>query len=66
MSDLNIVLSARERDLLARLLHDALGEKRVEVRRTEFSSEFHDQLRSEENEIRQLLDKLSQSAAGAR
>ncbi len=62
MSEIQITLSEAERDLLSRMLETALSDKRVEVRRTEFSSKMHDELRGEEELIRQLREKLGGSA----
>jgi hypothetical protein len=62
MSELQISLSAGERDLLVRMLSAALKEKQVEVHRAEFSREFRNQLEAEETRIRDLLEKLSQKA----
>ena len=61
MSEFQVTLSETERDLLSRLLNAALSDKRVEVRRTEFSSKMHDELHAEEEQIRQLIAKLGSS-----
>jgi hypothetical protein len=47
-----------ERKYLVALLDTECREKHAEVRRTEFSSTLHDQLRREENLVRGLLEKL--------
>jgi hypothetical protein len=61
MSEVHLVLSPSERELLVRMLGAELKEKRVEVRRTEFSREFRHQVEGEETQIQGLLDKLSQA-----
>ena len=61
MSEIHLVLSSSERDLLVRILDAKSKEKRVEVRRTEFSREFRHQVEDEETEIEGLLKKLSQA-----
>jgi hypothetical protein len=58
----HMTLSQDERDLLVRMLNEALKGKRVEVHRTEFSRDFRHQLEDEENRIQGLLDKLTQAA----
>jgi hypothetical protein len=63
MAEFQLTLSEVQRDLLTRMLSEALKAKRVEVHRTEFSREFRHQLESEEAQIQDLLNKLSQSAA---
>jgi hypothetical protein len=65
MSEIQVVFSPSERDLLVRMLNEALGEKRVEVRRTHFSMDFRNQLQAEEALIRELFGKLSQTAETA-
>ena len=62
MTDTQLSLSAAERELLQHLLTSTLSEKRVEVRRTEFSSKMHDELQQEEAVIRDLLEKLGSPA----
>jgi hypothetical protein len=61
MSEIHVVLSPNERELLVRMLGAAMKEKRVEVRRTEFSREFRHDVEIEETQIHALLDKLSQA-----
>ena len=51
-----------ERDLLVRMLSAAVKEKRVEVRRTEFSREMRHDLEVEETQIEELLNKLTHAA----
>jgi hypothetical protein len=62
MSEIHVVLSPNERELLVRMLGAAMKDKRVEVRRTEFSREFRHEVEAEEVQIHALLDKLSQAA----
>jgi hypothetical protein len=61
----HLELSQDEFELLIRLLRTELGEKRVEVRRTTFSHELHDQLEAEASLIRGMLGKLSLLAPSA-
>jgi hypothetical protein len=61
MSEIHLVLSPSERDLLVRMLGAEMKEKRVEVRRTEFSREFRHEVEDEETQIEGLLAKLSQA-----
>ena len=53
-----INLTDEERAYLVDLLDTTAREKHAEVRRTEFSSSLHDQLRHEETLLRGLLEKL--------
>jgi hypothetical protein len=62
MSEIHVVLSPGERELLVRMLTDELKHKRVEVRRTEFSREFRHQVEAEEVQVHDLLEKLSHAA----
>ena len=57
--EVNVKLLPIERDLLARMLIAAVKEKRVEVRRTEFSREMRHDLEVEETQIEELLNKLT-------
>ena len=54
-------LTAEEATLLTRILESALGELRVEVRRTDTRS-LHDELQRDEEQIRALLGRLSDAA----
>jgi hypothetical protein len=63
MAEILVTMSEGQRDLLLRMLGEALKGKRVEVHRTEFSREFRQQLEAEETEIQGLLDKLSKARA---
>jgi hypothetical protein len=58
-----LTFSDEERKYLAALLDSAFREKHAEVRRTEFSSSLHDQLRHEENLLRGLLERLRAAEA---
>jgi hypothetical protein len=62
MPETQISLSPPEREFLIDLLRQTLGDSRVEVRRTEFSSDFRHQLQEQEGVLRGLIDKLSSSA----
>ena len=53
-----IPLTNEERGYLVGLLDIAYREKHAELRRTEFSSTLHDQLRYEERLLKGLLDKV--------
>jgi hypothetical protein len=64
MSEFHVVLTPGERALLVRMLTDEMKHKRVEVRRTEFSREFRQQVEAEEVQVHDLLDKLSHTAEG--
>jgi hypothetical protein len=55
-----------EQKYLAALLDAVHREKHGEVRRTEFSSTLHDQLRHEENLLRGLLEKLQATEAACK
>jgi hypothetical protein len=59
MSEVHLELLPSERDLLVRMLSAAVKEKRVEVRRTEFSREMRHDLEVEETQIEELLNKLT-------
>ena len=54
-------LTAEEATLLTRILESALGELRVEVRRTDTRS-LHDELQRDEERIRALLGRLNDAA----
>ena len=62
MSEVHLELLPSERDLLVRMLSAAVKEKRVEVRRTEFSREMRHDLEVEETQIEELLNKLTHAA----
>ena len=49
MSEVNLKLLPVERELLVRMLIAAVNEKRVEVRRTEFSPRYATRIRSRRN-----------------
>lgn len=65
MTDVQLTLSAEERDALLRLVETALSEKRVEVRRTEFSFRYREDLQHEGAVLAGLLEKLRQLPAPA-
>jgi hypothetical protein len=58
-------LSAPEAALLARILESTWKELRVEVRRTDTRS-LHDELKRQEEQIRDLLDRLRKAAGEER
>jgi hypothetical protein len=62
MSQTSLLLSDAQRDLLVRILQHAMKEKRVEVRRTEFSGDFRKELEAEEHTIHTLLCQLDPAA----
>lgn len=57
---LQITLTDEERRYLIDLLDTLHHEKHAEVRRTEFSSRLHDELRHEEKLLQDLLAKVRQ------
>jgi hypothetical protein len=61
-SMIQLTLTPDERDLLVRMLNEALKAKRVEVHRSEFSRDFRHQLEAEETRIQGLLAKLAQES----
>lgn len=61
MQAIQVSLSPEERDLLVEILQESLDNRRVEVRRTEFSTEFRHQLQGQEELVRAILDKVSQT-----
>jgi DNA-binding MarR family transcriptional regulator len=65
MQAITVSLTPAERELLAEILEESLGNRRVEVRRTEFSTEFRQQLQQQEELVRGLLDKVSKAGATA-
>jgi hypothetical protein len=60
MSDLQVTLSPVEQEFLRQMLQSALGETRVEARRTR-TVEYRDAVHSEESLIQGLLSKLKQA-----
>ena len=62
MSETPLLLTANEQTTLVRVLEAALGEARVEARRTHFSPEFREQVLAEERVLTGLLTKLRQPA----
>jgi len=56
---MRLEISGTERSALMELVEQALGDKRVEVRRTSTPS-YHDQLLAEERKLIGLLEKLKQ------
>jgi hypothetical protein len=62
MSEVHLELLPSERDLLLLMLSAVVKEKRVEVRRTEFSRELRHELEVEETQIEELLSKLTHAA----
>ncbi len=63
MSEVHVVISSDERDLLVRMLETAINEKRVVVHRTEFSRDFRHEIEAEEAQMEGLLGRLSQTVA---
>jgi hypothetical protein len=58
-------IDAQERELLVRLVEQALGDTRVEIRRTS-TPEFHDRLQAEERVLASLLRRLGATSSVAR
>jgi hypothetical protein len=54
---MQLELSAEDRELLTRIVEEAIGQLRVEVRRTREPT-FHDRLVGEENRLKALLERL--------
>lgn len=63
MAAVSLTLSPEEHNLMIRLVENALGETRVEVHRTHYSPEFRDELKHEEQLLRNLLAKMRQGTA---
>ena len=63
---ITITLTDEEREYLIELLDTAWRDKHAEVRRTEFSSALHDQLRRNEHLLHGLLEKVQATAAASR
>jgi hypothetical protein len=61
MRHITVDLTPNERDLLVRILEDAVGEDRGKLHRTRVSSKLRAELQEDENELRQLLEKLMQA-----
>ena len=63
MAELQLLLTAEERDVLLGLLDRELRDTRVESRHTDFSPDYQDQVKREEEVLRGLLDKLRRTPA---
>jgi hypothetical protein len=61
MRHINVDLTPDERDLLVRILEDALGEDRTKLHRSRISSKLRAQLEVEDAELRQILEKLMEA-----
>jgi hypothetical protein len=59
---MQLELSAEDRELLIRIVAEAIGEIRVEVRRTREPT-FHDRLVAEEDRLKALLERLERLGA---
>ena len=64
MSEIHLTLSPNDLRCAIRLLTADMNQKRVEVRRTEFSRESRHQLEAEEELIHGLLDRLQHVPVG--
>jgi hypothetical protein len=62
MAEMSLSLTANEHVTLVRVVEAALGESRVEARRTHFSPEFREQVLAEESLLAGLLRKLREPA----
>lgn len=62
MAEFHLQLSEREKQYLEGLLASALGETRVEAHRTHTPG-YREQVLSEENLVRELLDKVQKSGS---
>jgi hypothetical protein len=58
-------VDAQERDVLVRLVEQALGDTRVEIRRTS-TPEFRDRLQAEERVLASLLRRLGATSSVVR
>ena len=58
MAEIALTLSTNEQATLVRVVEAALGESRVEARRTHFSPEFRANVLAEESLLAGLLQKL--------
>ena len=58
-------IDAQERDVLVRLVEQALGDTRVEIRRTS-TPDFHDRLQAEERVLGSLLRRLGATSSVVR
>ncbi len=63
MSETKLTLTANEQTALVRVLEAALGEARVESRRTHFSPEYRAELLAEESLLKGLLKKIEEPSA---
>ena len=54
---MQLELSPEDRAILERIVEVALSEMRVEVRRTS-TRKYHDELQSDEDRVRQLLERI--------
>jgi hypothetical protein len=61
MSEFYLTLSEGQRELLTRVLGDALRSKRVEIHRTEFSRDYRHELEAEEATMQCIVNKLSRA-----
>lgn len=62
MAEMSLSLTANEHVTLVRVVEAALGESRVEARRTHFSPEFREQVLAEASLLAGLLRKLREPA----
>jgi hypothetical protein len=62
MAEIALSLTANEHATLVRVVEVALGESRVEARRTHLSPEFRQQVLAEESLLAGLLKKLREPA----
>ncbi len=62
MAENLLSLTANEHVTLVRVVEVALGESRIEARRTHFSPEFREQVLAEESLLAGLLKKLREPA----
>lgn len=62
MAEIALTLTTNEQATLVRVVEAALGESRVEARRTHYSPEFRDKVLAEESLLAGLLKKLQRPA----
>ncbi len=62
MSEVHLTLTTSELDQLERKMTASGKEKRVEVRRSEFSRDYRHEMEAEEAEIEDVLNRLTHAA----
>jgi hypothetical protein len=65
MAEMQLTLTPQERDLLVRVLTTELKDTRAELHHTDFSVDFRDDVKKEEELLRSLLGKLRAGGTGS-